>query len=181
MKEIRFHGKGGQGVIRSAQLIVQTVVEEGLFAHFIPSFGVERKGSPVHGFLRLDNKDIRLKSQVYEPEAVVILDDSLLNLPLTFAGLKPNSTVIINSAKSLDELELPDEAAYVYTVDATNIALDIIKVDIPNTVILGAYAKVIGELNWNTLLKNIEVAFGESNKKAAIAGYDNVKCIKTKE
>ncbi|MGB4438944.1 MAG: 2-oxoacid:acceptor oxidoreductase family protein [Sedimentibacter sp.] len=178
MRELRFHGKGGQGVIKSAQLIVQTVVDSGSYAHFIPSFGVERKGSPVHGFLRLDNKDIRLKSQVYKPEAVIVFDDSLLKLPLTFAGLQLGGTVIINSNKTLGELNLPEEAAHVYTVDATNIALDTIKVDIPNTVMLGAYAKVIRDVDWNVLQKNITSAFGEANKEAAQAGYDTVKCIK---
>lgn len=178
MRELRFHGKGGQGVIKSAQLIVQTVVDSGSYAHFIPSFGVERKGSPVHGFLRLDNKDIKLKSQVYEPEAVIVFDDSLLKLPLTFAGLQHGGTVIINSDKTLGELNLPEEAAHVYTVDATNIALDTIKVDIPNTVMLGAFAKVIGDVDWDALQSNIVSAFGEVNKIAAQAGYDTVKRIK---
>lgn len=178
MKEIRFHGKGGQGVIKSAQLIVQTVVEKGSFAHFIPSFGVERKGSPVQGFLRLDDKDIKLKSQVYKPEAIVIYDDSLLKLPATLAGLKQNSTVIINSVKTIEELDLPEEAKNVYTVDATHIAIKVINVDIPSTVMLGAYAKVIGEVDWITLKNNITEVFGEKNKEAAIAGYNSVKCIK---
>lgn len=178
MKEIRFHGKGGQGVIKSAQTIVQSVVEAGAYAHFIPSFGVERKGSPVHGFFRLDNKDIKIKSQVYHPEAILIYDDSLVNEPATLAGLKPGGTVIINSTKSLEELDLPEEAAHVYTVDATSIALDKIKLDIPNTVMLGAYAKVLGDVDWDILQRNIAGGFGEANLLAARAGYDSVKCIK---
>lgn len=178
MREMRFHGKGGQGVVRSAQLIVQSVVDRGSYAHFIPSFGVERKGSPVHGFLRLDNKDIKLKSQVYKPEAVIVFDDSLLKLPATFAGLKQGGTVLINSNKTLDELDLPAEAGHVYVVDATNIALETIKVDIPNTVMLGAYAKVIGDVDWDILQQNIAAAFGQANKDAALAGYSSVKCIK---
>lgn len=178
MKEIRFHGKGGQGVVKSAQLIVQSVVEEGSYAHFIPSFGVERKGSPVHGFLRLDNKDIKLKSQVYKPEAVIIYDDSLLKLPGTLAGLQQGGTVLINSDKTLGELGLPAEAEHVYIVNATKIALDVINSDIPNTAILGAYAKVIGDVDWDILQNNILHTFGKSNVIAAQAGYDNVKCIK---
>jgi 2-oxoacid:acceptor oxidoreductase gamma subunit (pyruvate/2-ketoisovalerate family) len=178
MREIRFHGKGGQGVIKSAQIIVQSVVEAGSYAHFIPSFGVERKGSPVYGFFRLDNKDIKIKSKVYEPEAVIIYDDSLMKLPVTFEGLQSDGTVIINTDKTLDELELPEEAAHVYTVDATNIALEKIKLDIPNTVMLGAYAKVIGDVDWDIMKKNIVDTFGEANMLAAQAGYDSVKSIK---
>lgn len=178
MREFRFHGKGGQGVIKSAQLIVQTIVDKGSYAHFIPSFGVERKGSPVHGFLRLDNKDIRIKSQVYKPEAVIIFDDSLLNNPVTMSGLKPDGVVIINTEKTLDELNLSEEIANVYTVDATSIALKIINSDIPNTVMLGAFAKVIGEVDWEVLQRNIINAFGVKNKEASVAGYNSVKCIK---
>ena len=181
MKEIRFHGKGGQGVIKSAQLIVQSVVDGGSYAHFIPSFGVERKGSPVHGFLRLDDKDIKLKSQIYTPDVVVVFDDSLINLNTTFSGLKPNSTVIINTNKSIDKLELPSEAENVYAVDATSLALEIINIDIPNTVMLGAYAKIFGELDWNILKENIKKEFGDLNMKAAESGYDKVICIKGKE
>jgi 2-oxoacid:acceptor oxidoreductase gamma subunit (pyruvate/2-ketoisovalerate family) len=178
MREIRFHGKGGQGLIKSAQIIVQSVVEAGSYAQFIPSFGVERKGSPVYGFFRLNNKDIEIKCKVYEPEAVIIYDDSLMKLPATLEGLLPEGTVIINTGKSLDELELPEEAAHVYTVDATTIALEKIKLDIPNTVMLGAYAKVIGDVDWDIMKKNIADSFGEANMLAAQAGYDSVKCIK---
>jgi 2-oxoacid:acceptor oxidoreductase gamma subunit (pyruvate/2-ketoisovalerate family) len=178
MKEICFYGRGGQGVIKSAQVIVETVVEEGSYAHFIPSFGVERKGSPVYGFFRMNDRDIRIKSQVYEPEAVIIYDDSLMKLPATFAGLKDGGTVLINTTKTLaqlKEMNLPDRAANVFVVDATNIALETIKLDIPNTVMLGAYGKVIGGVGWETLKKNIGQAFGEANAAAAQAGYDAVK------
>ncbi|WP_312812549.1 2-oxoacid:acceptor oxidoreductase family protein [Sedimentibacter sp.] len=178
MKEIRFHGRGGQGVIKSAQIIVQSVVESGAYAHFIPSFGVERKGSPVYGFFRQDNKDIKIKSQIYYPDAVIIYDESLMKLPATFAGLKPNSTVLINSNKSLNELDLPEEASYVYIVDATNIALEKIKTDIPNTVMLGSYARIIGDVDWDIIKKYIAEEFGQANVSAAQAGYDSVKCIK---
>lgn len=178
MKEIRFHGKGGQGVVKSAQLIVQSVVENGSYAHFIPSFGVERKGSPVHGFLRLDNKDIRLKSQVYKPEAVIIYDDSLLKMPATFAGLQKGATILINTNKLLSDLNIPEEAEHVFVVDATNIALKIIKIDIPSTVMLGAYARVIGNIDWDVLQQNIYNTFGQANKEAAKAGYETVQCIK---
>ena len=123
MKEIRFHGRGGQGVVKSAQIIVQTVVESGLYGQFIPFFGVERKGSPVFGFLRIDNSDIKVKCQVYNPEVLMIFDDTLLKMPQTFAGLEDNAIVIINTTKNIDELNLPDLNMRIYTVDATGIAL----------------------------------------------------------
>lgn len=180
MREIRFHGRGGQGVVKSAQIIVQSVVEAGSYAHFIPSFGVERKGSPVFGFYRQDEKDIKTKSQIYSPDVIVIYDDSLIGLPVTLDGLKTDGLILINTEKSLEELKLPQEvaSARVYVVDATNIALDTIKLDIPNTTMLGAYAKVVGGVDWEILKKHINKTFGQANVLAAEAGYESVKSIK---
>lgn len=177
MKEIRLHGRGGQGVVKSAQIIVETVVQTGAYAHFIPFFGVERKGSPVFGYLRISDEDIRFKCQVYEPEVLMILDDTLLNMPKTFAGLKSNSIVIINTTKSISELDLPDNAGKIYTVNATKIALENIKKTIPNTAMLGAFAKSTGLVEWDVLQDNIKSTFGEANRIAATVAYDQVKCI----
>lgn len=179
MREIRFHGRGGQGVVKSAQLIVQTVVDGGGYAHFIPSFGVERKGSPVYGFLRLSDSDIRFKSQVRNPEALVILDESLLKIPQTLDGLKEGGLIILNSTKTLDELReeegLPEKYGNIYTVPATEIALKYINLDIPNTAMLGAYAKIIGDIDMELLRKNIVKNFDENNLKAADKAFKLVK------
>ena len=99
MQELRLHGRGGQGLVKASHLVVKTAVETGRYGQFIPFFGVERKGSPVFGFLRLSGEPIRRKTQVYEPDVLVVLDDSLLALPATCAGLKPGGTVIVNSAR----------------------------------------------------------------------------------
>lgn len=179
MREIRFHGRGGQGVVKSAQLIVQTVVDGGKYAHFIPSFGVERKGSPVFGFLRLSDEDIRYKSQIRYPDALVILDESLLRLPPTLAGLKDDGLIIINTTKTLDELRkienLPEKFNNVYAVPATEIALNTINLDIPNTAMVGAYAKIIGDIDIEILKKNIVKNFDENNLVAAEEAYNMVK------
>ncbi len=108
MKEIRLHGRGGQGVVKAAQTIVSTVVDDGSYGQFIPFFGVERKGSPVYGFLRLNDEDIRIKTQVYYPEILLILDDTLLDMPQTFAGLQEGGIVVLNTSKGVEELNLPD-------------------------------------------------------------------------
>ena len=140
MKEIRMHGRGGQGVVKSAQVIVKAVVNTGGYAHFIPFFGVERKGSPVFGFLRVDDREIRQKCQVYEPEVLLIYDDTLLGLPGTFSGMKEGCAVLINTRRGLDELGLADtlsKASLVATVDASGIAMREIGRNIPNTAMLG--------------------------------------------
>lgn len=179
MKEIRMHGRGGQGVVKSAQIIVKTVVQCGGYAHFIPFFGVERKGSPVFGYLRIDDKDIRLKCQVYEPEVLLIYDDSLLSMPATFSGMREGCTVIINTAKELAELGVPDKAGTVALVDASGISTRDIGRNIPNTAMLGAFAKVTNLVDWNELKGVIEDAFGAKNSLAAESAYNSVKLAKT--
>jgi len=181
MKEIRFHGRGGQGVVKSAQTIVQAIVETGSYAHFIPFFGVERRGSPVFGFLRIDDKDIRIKTQVYEPEVLVIMDDSLIGMNQTFQGITDECKIIINTNKPIEELNIPSKAKEVYAVNATKIALENIKVNIPNTAMLGAFAKVTELVEWNALKKQIKENFGKSNVTAAKIAYDQVKCISYQE
>ena len=174
MKEIRMHGRGGQGVVKSAQVIVQTVVASGKYAHFIPFFGVERKGSPVYGFLRIDDQDIKLKCQVYEPEILMILDDTLLDMKATFEGLRPGGTIILNTTKSQDQLNLPETGGQLALVDATCIALEQLGRNIPNTAMLGAFAKATGLVDWDGLQNQIQIAFGEKNVKAAQAAYEMV-------
>ena len=110
MKEIRLHGRGGQGVVKASHIVVKAAVSSGTHGQFIPFFGVERKGSPVFGFLRLSNEPIRRKTQVYEPDILMIFDDTLVKLPATYAGLKKGGTVIINSTKSIEALGVPAEA-----------------------------------------------------------------------
>ena len=132
MKEIRLHGRGGQGVVKAAQTIVSTVVDDGSYGQFIPFFGVERKGSPVYGFLRLNDEDIRIKTQVYYPEILLILDDTLLDMPQTFAGLQEGGTVVLNTSKSIEELNLPKTVGTLALLDAEPIALSHIKRNIPN-------------------------------------------------
>lgn len=110
MKEIRLHGRGGQGVVKASHIVVKAAVGGGTYGQFIPFFGVERKGSPVFGFLRLSQMPIRRKTQIYRPDILMIFDDSLVGLPATYAGLKDGGMVIINSTKTPEELGVPAQA-----------------------------------------------------------------------
>ena len=110
MKEIRLHGRGGQGVVKASQIIVSAAVAGGRQGQFIPFFGVERKGSPVFGYLRLSDQEIRRKTQIYEPDMLVIMDDSLIGLESTYEGLKEGGMIVINSVKSPEELSIPAQA-----------------------------------------------------------------------
>lgn len=176
MKEIRLHGRGGQGVVKASQIVVKAAVAGGTQGQFIPFFGVERKGSPVFGYLRLSKEPIRRKMQVYEPEILIILDDSLVSLPATYEGLKEGGMVVINSTKTPEELGVPSQAGRVALVDATGISEELLGRNIPNTAMLGAFAKVSGLVDKELLFEEIEKAFGGVNREAAQRAYDQVVC-----
>lgn len=178
MKEIRLHGRGGQGVVKASQIVVRAAVSGGKNGQFIPFFGVERKGSPVFGYLRISEGEIRRKMQVYEPEILVILDDSLVGLPATYAGLKEGGSVVINSTKTAEELGIPACAGEVAIVDASGIAEELIGRNIPNTSMLGAFAKASGLVDKDILFDEIEKAFGAVNRQAAKRAYEETVITK---
>lgn len=178
MKEIRLHGRGGQGVVKASHITVATAVKGGLHGQFIPFFGVERKGSPVFGYLRLSRDEIRRKTQIYEPDVLVIMDDTLVHLPQTYAGLKEGGTVLINSTKTLEDLSVPECAGVVAEVDATGISEELFGKNLPNTAVLGAFAKTVGLVDRGLLFDEIESTFGAQNRKAAEMAFDSVKFLK---
>lgn len=181
MKEIRLHGRGGQGVVKASQIIVKAAVAGGTKGQFIPFFGVERKGSPVFGYLRLSDTEIRRKMQIYEPDMLVIMDDSLVALPTTYDGLKEGGMIIINSVKDPADLAIPPQAGDLAIIDATDISERLLGRNIPNTAMLGAFAKATGLVDTDLLVEAIDESFGGKNVDAAKEAYDNVKIIKKGE
>jgi 2-oxoacid:acceptor oxidoreductase gamma subunit (pyruvate/2-ketoisovalerate family) len=177
MKEIRLHGRGGQGVVKASQIIVSAAVAGGKQGQFIPFFGVERKGSPVFGYLRLSDKEIRRKTQIYEPDMLVIMDDSLIGLESTYDGLKEGGMIIINSVKTPQELNIPPQAGDVAIVDATGISEKYFERNIPNTAMLGAFLKATGLVDEELLYKAIDEAFGGRNVEAAKEAFDSAVII----
>lgn len=175
MKEIRLHGRGGQGVVKAAHVIVKSIVNDGKYAQFIPFFGVERKGSPVYGFLRASDKDIRIKTQVYTPDILLVFDDSLLSDARIFEGFKPEGTLVLNTAKPVEELGLPFMPCCLATVDATKIALEVLGISIPNTVMLGAFSQVTGLVKMEQLLPEVEANFGKKNASLAVEGSRKIR------
>jgi len=172
--EIRLHGRGGQGTVKGCQVLAKALVEDGKYAQFIPAFGVERKGSPVYGYFRIDDKAIRCNSQVYKPDVVVVLDSTLTKIIDVYDGATQGAKVIINSRVDPGEIGAPANVA-VATVNATDIAFDVIGVDIPNTVMLGAISRILPEVNKEVLRKHVAAAFGEKNALAFDSGYSQVK------
>ena len=104
MIEIRFHGRGGQGAVTSAELTALAAIEQGKYAQAFPSFGPERRGAPVMAFVRVSDEPIRTREKIYEPDIVVVLDPTLLEIVNVAAGLKKDGIVVLNTTKTAKEI-----------------------------------------------------------------------------
>lgn len=162
MLEIRFHGRGGQGAVTSAELFAQAAIMEGKYAQAFPSFGPERRGAPVVAFCRIDEQPIFLRTNINEPDVVMVLDPSLLQVVDVTAGLKNQGILIVNSGKEPHHFMM-DRLAKAATINATQIALDILKRPITNTVLLGALAKIADVVKVESLIDAIEQRFDAKN------------------
>src|SRR4030067_422369 len=119
MIEIRWHGRGGQWAVTSVEMLALAAIEEGKYAQGFPSFGPERRGAPVIAFARVDEKPIRLRSKIYQPDVVVVLDPTLLKILDPSQGLKPGGLLIINTTKSIQQIKAEfGYQARIATVDA---------------------------------------------------------------
>jgi len=184
MIQIRIHGRGGQGVVTSAELIAIAAFKAGKEAQAFPSFGVERTGAPIEAYARIDIKPIRLREQVYHPDIIIIQDDSLVGaLDLTKGG-GPRTKIIINTRRSAEESAklLAAPAKNIHTVDATEIAFSIFKKNIINTVILGVFSSVTGLISLDQLKAAIKEKFEDKgqeiigkNIKAAETAYNTIR------
>ncbi len=177
MYEVRFHGRGGQGAVTAANILAIAAVKQGFYSQSFPYFGVERRGAPVQAFTRIDDKRIDLRMNVYEPDAVVVLDPTLMSVIDVTQGLKEGGIIIINTAKKPEELGF--SGYKVATVNATEIAIEhrlgSQAAPIVNTAILGAYSKAVGNVKIEHVLEAIREnapAKKEENAKAAEAAYE---------
>ena len=172
--EVRIHGRGGQGTVKAAEIIVRTSVMDGKYGVSIPFFGFERQGAPVTAFVRLSDRPIRPKTRVYHPDCVIVMDAFLLENVDVFAGLRDGSTVILNAPGPVEGLQFPACVARVGIVDATGIALEALGRNIPNTAMLGAFCAVTQAVPLEGLAACAAEALGEKNAEAAQRGYSQV-------
>lgn len=178
MKEIRIHGRGGQGSVTAAELIAVAAFEDGKWSQAFPYFGTERRGAPVTAFARISDKKIRVRSQIYEPDYVIVQDPSLLSIVDVASGIKKDGLIIVNSEKEPSELKM-DTAATVRTIDATTLAIKILGVPIVNTALLGAFAGASGQIRLESVSKAIKERFpgkiGEKNVEAVRQAYEMMR------
>lgn len=181
MKEIRLHGRGGQGTVMASQILVNAFAIEGKYGAAIPFFGFERRGAPVSGFVRLDDKPIRIKTMIYYPDVVVVLDSGLRKVVNVFDGIKDDRIAVLNEKRDIDQLDLPPSVRKVGLVDATKIALEVMGVPIANTAMLAAFAATTGWVKLESLLASFERYFGPKivggNVEAARLAYEATRVV----
>jgi 2-oxoacid:acceptor oxidoreductase gamma subunit (pyruvate/2-ketoisovalerate family) len=180
VKEIRIHGRGGQGAVTAARMLASAFVLEGKYVASFPMYGFERRGAPVQAFTRLDEKPIREKTQVYNPDCMVVIDPTLLKLSTLFSGLKPEGILIVNSSTFNTQVDKNLKVAGV--IDATKIAVEEIGRDIPNTCLCGAFAATTQWLKLESLIKSLgDYLSGDMlqrNIRSCERGYREVKVLK---
>ena len=179
LAEIRWHGRGGQGIVSVSRLLAEAALLDKKYVQSFPEFGPERSGAPVRGFTRISDEPISVHSQIYDPNVVVVVDPTLLNGNVA-AGLAANGTIIANTERSNDELKkiLSVIDARVYTINATRIALDVLGRPIYNTAMLGALIRVVPLTSFESIAKVVKLRFpgtlGEKNVATAKRAFEEV-------
>lgn len=182
MIEIRFHGRGGQGVVIASEVLANAIFKEGRFVQAFPAFGVERRGAPVTAFLRISDTPIRLRCQIENPDHLVILDPTLIKAVDVVCGLRPGAWILVNSEHHPEHFHEFIEGGFkVACVDAAAIAarnqLGNRTNPIVNTAILGAFARTTGLVGLESVLEAISAGVpvkAEANVAAAREAFDNV-------
>ena len=181
MFQIRIHGRGGQGVVTAAEMLSIAAFREGRHAQAFPSFGSERTGAPVVAFCRIDDKELRLREPVLEPDALIIQDPTLLHQVDVFGGLAQQGNVLINTTRQFDELGLNEltRKFRFCAMPATDIALRHVGRPLPNAALLGGFAAVSGRISLESVAAAIREKFSgavaEGNVAAASAAYEHVR------
>ena len=178
MKEIRIHARAGQGAITTASLLGYAYFMKGMYPYAFPHFGAARMGAPMNAFVRVDVKPVRLRSQIYKPDYVIIVDATLMRGFNCFSGLKEDGVAIVNEREGIDTPKVRAKQK-VYVVPANDIALKTIGRPLGNTALLGAFAAATNELDLNVLFEAIKNKFSgkaqEGNLEATRLGFEFIK------
>jgi len=182
MIEIRIHGRGGQGAVTTGQILAVAAFYDKKESQTFPMFGLERMGAPVAAFVRIDDKPINIRNEIYFPDYVIVLDPTLVDTENVVKGLKKGGKIIINTSKPAGSFKLKGDFE-VHTVDANCIAKDIFGRPIINTIMIGAFVRITGKVSLESLDRAIDEQFAESkgkelaelNKKAVKRAYDETE------
>ena len=181
--EIRFHGRGGQGAVIASEVLANAAFREGYHVSAFPFFGVERRGAPVTAFARISKEPILIRSGIYSPDFVIVLDESLLASVNVLEGLKSNGSILVNTRRPPSELPVASDCRK-YSINATDIAvrhgLGSPSMPIVSTAILGAFAKISALVNLNTVIESVRAIAPtkkDANAAATKEAYQEVKGV----
>ena len=187
MIEIRWHGRGGQGAKTASLLLADAAFNTGKYIQGFPEYGPERMGAPITAYNRISDTEIRVHSNIYEPDFVVVVDDSLIGPVDVTSGLKKDGAIIINTNEKIDKIrdKLNGFDGKIFTIDASKISIECLKANFPNTAMLAAVVHVTGIMSKDELVSNMSDAFKhkfakkpeviEPNMQALIRGYEELR------
>ena len=177
--EIRWHGRGGQGAKTASLLLADAAFNTGKYIQGFPEYGPERMGAPITAYNRISDNPITVHSNIYEPDYVVVVDDTLLETVDVTSGLKQDGAIIINTTKSADYLRktLKNYSGNIYTIDARKISIDALGKYFPNTPMLAAIVKVSGIMSDEDLLEDMKSSFKHKFAKKPEVIDGNMKAL----
>ena len=177
--EIRWHGRGGQGAKTASLLLADAAFNTGKYIQGFPEYGPERMGAPITAYNRISNNPITIHSNIYEPDYVVVVDDTLLEAVDVTAGLKENGGIVINTTKSAEEIKglLNGYNGNVYTIDARKVSMETLGKYFPNTPMLAAIVKVTNIMSDEDFMKDMEGSFKHKFAKKPEVIEGNMKAI----
>jgi pyruvate ferredoxin oxidoreductase gamma subunit len=179
MVEIRWHGRGGQGAKTASLLLADAAFNTGKFIQGFPEYGPERMGAPMTAYNRIDESEIRIHSNVYEPDYVVVVDDTLIGPVDVTNGLKKEGAILINTSEPLAKIKekLKGYSGKIYVLDATKISLECLKANFPNTALLAAIIKITNIMDRDTLIKDMEGSFKHKFARKPEVIPANMECL----
>ena len=180
MIEIRWHGRGGQGAKTASLLLADAAFNTGKYIQGFPEYGPERMGAPITAYNRISSSPIRIHSNIYEPDYVVVVDDTLLDSVDVTAGLKEDGAIVINTTKNGEDLKklLKGYKGKIYTIDARKVSIETLGKYFPNTPMLAAIVKVSGIMNEEEFVKDMEGSFKHKFAKKPEVIDGNMKAVK---
>jgi len=187
LTEIRWHGRAGQGIVTASELLAEAALKDNKYFQAFPEYGPERMGAPIKAYTRVSDEPIEIHYQILSPEVVVVVNPNLLGVVDVMEGISPNGVLVVNTtetpAQIRKRLKIANDKVKVFTVDATKIALETIRRDIPATLMLGAIIRATGLVDLQNTLELVQEKLGaklraeivESNKTALRRAYEEVQ------
>ena len=178
LTEIRWHGRGGQGTKTASLLLAEVAFNTGKYVQGFPEYGPERMGAPLTAYNRISDTPITIHSNIYEPDYVIVVDDSLLGSVDVTEGLKKDGAIIINTTKNKDEITKKiSNYNNIYTIDARKISIESLGKYFPNTPMLAAIVKISGIMEEEAFLKNMRQSFNHKFAKKPEVIDGNMKAL----